>query len=212
MKKSFLAIIIIFSLIISTFLPVQTVAVMTNDLRSVLGVTRKNLVTWLESHSNDDYYLGTRYKPYDWRSPNGDLNSFGIHSNGSPGMNCTGFVWHALIKAGADFNLTPQLSNWSSFIKRYNIQTYVFRNKGQMLASEVLEKGDIIWVYDGNMNTVKDTHHVGIFWGDTPSQDRFWHSIFDNQTTWSGFNRISPIVSFPVVTYVVVKTELDEWF
>ena len=59
------------------------------------GITREKVVSELEAHESDSYYLGTRYMGDDWQSPNGDTGY-----NGSAGMNCTGFVSYVLRKVG----------------------------------------------------------------------------------------------------------------
>ena len=45
----------------------------TNYMTSV-GVTREAIVRELESHENDDFYLGTPYEGGDAQSPNGDAS------------------------------------------------------------------------------------------------------------------------------------------
>ena len=65
-----------------------------NDMTQY-GVTRAKIVSHLESHEHDDFYLGTPYQGGDWQSPNGDTSY-----NGSAGMNCTGFVSYVLRACG----------------------------------------------------------------------------------------------------------------
>ena len=69
-------------------------------LADVLSMDYGKYITWLKSHENDSYYLTTPYMPSAWRSPNGAINQYGYASDGvSAGMNCTGFIWHALYMA-----------------------------------------------------------------------------------------------------------------
>ena len=146
-----------------------------STVADVLGMNGEIYMDWLKSHQTDDYYLGTVYRPYDWRSPKGDP-SF----NGNVGMNCTGFVWHVLRQAtsvsGGNTDLIPALSGWVGFYKQYDIQRQYFPTKEEMLALGYLEKGDLIWIFDGSENTVSDYHHLGIYWGDGTS-DSWWHSL-----------------------------------
>ena len=173
----------------------------------VLGISAASLVRYLESHENDSFYLGTRYVGYDWRSPNGDVSY-----NGVAGMNCTGFVWHVLKSVGAkpssipNMGGTPQSAGrWYSWLKAHSNQvpSYDFANKSDMLNSGILEKGDIIWIWnenDGGKGYSSTTHHVGIFWGNTSNEDRFWHS------SPYGNNQISPITGLSnKVSYTVIK-------
>ena len=60
------------------------------------------------------------------------------------------------------------------------VSIYDFKTKSEMLRSGVLEKGDIIWIWnenEGGKYGISDTHHIGFFWGDTPYENRFWHSF-----------------------------------
>lgn len=162
------------------------------------GVTRGELVSWLKSHESDSYYLTTPYIGGDWRSPNGDINGWGEDSDGvTAGMNCTGFVWHALCAAhGWKDDIAsklPGMSYWLAAVREHNIENYCFDTKAEMLASGVLEKGDIIWMWDGPAWEVKGTHHVAIFWGDSPSQDLMWHSGAADGNGLGGLNEISGI-------------------
>ena len=165
-------------------------------IADVTGVTRAGLVGWLESNRFNSYYLTTPYVGSDWRSPNGDPSY-----NGSVGMNCTGFVWHAFTVAGASG--MPGMTGWLSWINAHNIEHYAFYSKVEMLSSGVLEKGDIIWIWDGDPYMLNPYHHVGIFWGSSSSEDLFWHSS-DN---FNG-NYITQIVGKASATsFTVIKTE-----
>lgn len=156
----------------------QKVVYANTTIADALGMDGGTYIDWLKSHQYDNYYLGTRYVPYDWRSPHGDI-SF----NGAEGMNCTGFVWHALMKptyqSGGNTDIIPGLSGWVSFYKQNNIQRQYFSSKSEMLTSGYPEKGDIIWIFDGNENTLSNYHHVGIYWGENGS-DLWWHSLDGN--------------------------------
>lgn len=180
-------------------------------ISDVYGVDRNELVTWLESHENDSYYIGTPYVPDDCRSPNGDINSWGEDSDGkTPGMNCTGFVWHALCAAHGNRddiqNRLPALTGWYTAIINNDLENYTFDSKEEMLQSGVLEKGDIIWIWDGRVGALSSFNHIGIFWGDSSSDDRMWHSAGDHLNNWNGINEITDIHGkADAVAYQVVK-------
>ncbi len=178
-------------------------------ISNVLGISAASVVMHLQSHVNDSFYLGTRYADDidDGRSPNGDP-SF----NGYPGMNCTGFVWYVLKSVGADPSSVPNLQDaplcaggWLSWQRSHGsrIPTYDFSSKSEMLNSGVLEKGDIIWIWnenEGGKHGYSGTHHVGFFWGDSSDEDCFWHS------SPYGGNQISPITGLSNnVSYTVMK-------
>lgn len=174
----------------------------------VLGMDGAVYLDWLNGHENDTYYLTTPYRPYDWRSPNGDP-AF----NGEPGMNCTGFVWHALMYpthlCGGNTEIIPALTGWVTFYRTYNIQRQYFSTREEMLASGYLEKGDIIWMFDGSEEVLSDYHHVVIYWGDGHS-DVCWQSIDGatdgNELAYDGniISRITSKCASPY--YLVLKT------
>ncbi|SHK27088.1 SpaA isopeptide-forming pilin-related protein [Hespellia stercorisuis] len=187
-------------------------------LADFLGMDPEIYLNWLESHANDDYYLTTPYRGYDWRSPNGDINSFGAASDGvSAGMNCTGFVWHALYKAtvasGGDTSNIPAMPpaiDWPTLYVNYGIEHRVFSTKEEMLTSGYCSKGDIIWMWDGSEANPYGDHHVAIYWGDASNPDLCWHSI-DGASDGNGLaydgNIISRIVAkVPGAQFTVVKT------
>lgn len=177
-------------------------------ISNALGISAAAVVMNLQSHEKDKFYLGTRYEPdLDYRSPNGDI-SF----NGAPGMNCTGFVWYVLKSAGATPSAIPNqqeysqcAGGWITWQRKYanQVPMYDFRSKSAMLNSGILEKGDVIWIWnenEGGKHGNSDYNHVGFFWGETSSQDLFWHS------SPNGGNQISPITGLSNnVSYTVMK-------
>ncbi|MFQ9910543.1 MAG: hypothetical protein ACLRWC_13480, partial [Acutalibacter sp.] len=129
----------------------------TNYMTSV-GVTREAIVRELESHENDDFYLGTKYVGGDAQSPNGDAS----YNSGTVGMNCAGFISYVLRKAGLDAETTMEImhrtpvnqygsglpydwlagaSNYKNLIENGNISAYAFRTKQELLSSGLAEKG-----------------------------------------------------------------------
>lgn len=162
-----------------------------NTSGSVLGVNRSSLVNWLMSHENDGYYRGTRYDTHLSQEtcmyPKGDLRW-----DGYTGMNCGGFVSHAYMKAGG--NLAPiaaeqSHSPWSGGPGRggcvnayrwygYAIDTCAnvtyFNSIDELLRSGLARKGDI--VFFNPYNPYADDSHIGFFWGNSPSENLFWHS------------------------------------
>ena len=159
---------------------------------SVLGVSRQRLLEQLISHENDSYYLGTRYdtslSPVCCTYPNGEPRS-----DGFTGMNCGGFVSHAYAKAGGDLSkIATDQSNspWpggpgrGSFCNAYRWYGYAldsgatvlqFNSVSELLASGEARKGDLVFFYP--FNPYSTDCHIGFFWGDTPYENRFWHSF-----------------------------------
>ena len=193
----------------------------TNYMTSV-GVTREAIVRELESHENDDFYLGTKYVGGDAQSPNGDAS----YNSGKVGMNCAGFISYVLRKAGLDAETTMEImhqtpvnqygsglpydwlagaSNYKNLIENGNISAYAFRTKQELLSSGLAEKGDIIlmWWSDTPGEDSAD-NHIGFFWGEASDDDVMWHS----GTEPSSGNQISAITpktegSF----YILIKIE-----
>ena len=189
------------------------------------GVTRAKIVSHLESHEHDDFYLGTPYQGGDWQSPNGDTSY-----NGSAGMNCTGFVSYVLRACGLNtgtfleqlsltgstvwagsglpYDLMSGASNYLNAVQNGDIAAYTFRDKSELLASGLAQKGDIILMW-WSLSPFDDgaDNHIGFFWGDSPSEDKMWHSSTHPQ---SG-NQISEIVpKTPGSYFILIKTENEE--
>lgn len=171
----------------------------------VLGVDRSRLVSWLESHEYDGYYLGTPFATF----PSGFGPDSCMYPNGSPrwdgyvGMNCAGFVAHAYQSAGGNLAVIGVNNNHSpyvggpgsgSYINAYRwygyavdsgAEIHAFRTVSAMLASGLAEKGDIIFFYPDNGWV---DCHIGIFWGDSPSENKIWHQIVPQNCMSACFN------------------------
>ncbi len=151
-------------------------------ISQVLGMNPQTYMDWLTSHEYDNYYIGTPYETYDYRNPNGDCKgAYGKYDTpGQAAMNCTGFVWHVLYKAtkasGGNTDIIPADIGWYTFYTSNNISRKYFSSKTEMLKSGYLTKGDIIWMFNGSETSIKDDHHIGIYWGNGKS-DILWHSI-----------------------------------
>ena len=195
-----------------------------NDMTQY-GVTRAKIVSHLEAHEHDDFYLGTPYQGGDWQSPNGDTSY-----NGSAGMNCTGFVSYVLRACGLDtgtfleqlsltgstvwtgsglpYDLMSGASNYLNAVQNGDIAAYTFRDKSELLASGLAQKGDILLMW-WSLSPFDDgaDNHIGFFWGDSSSEDKMWHSSTHPQ---SG-NQISEIVpKTPGSYFILIKTENEE--
>ena len=193
----------------------------TNYMTSV-GVTREAIVRELESHENDDFYLGTKYVGGDAQSPNGDAS----YNSGTVGMNCAGFISYVLRKAGLDAETTMEImhrtpvnqygsglpydwlagaSNYKNLIENGNISAYAFRTKQELLSSGLAEKGDIILMWWSNSPGADGAdNHIGFFWGKASDDDVMWHS----GTEPSSGNQISEITpKTPGSFYILIKIE-----
>ena len=197
-----------------------------------LGAT-KTVESVLSQHENDEYYLTT---PYGNKGPHGEGGAIdtwdcwkpkGEYGSGAY-MNCAGFVVAVLRACGADTSIIgnytakdgynrgneANASKWDEYCRDNNAVSYTFSSKEQMLASGILEKGDIIYMEPADWNHSNSDCHIGFFWGSSSSEDLFWHSsshadgivkgYFPNSAGGNVISKITP--KYPVRYYRVIKT------
>ena len=197
-----------------------------------LGAT-KTVESVLSQHENDEYYLTT---PYGNKGPHGEGGAYdtwdcwkpkGEYGSGAY-MNCTGFVVAVLRACGADTSIIGNYTakdgynrgnetnacKWDEYCRDNNAVSYTFSSKEQMLASGILEKGDIIYMEPADWNHSNSDCHIGFFWGSNSSEDLFWHSsshadgivkgYFPNSAGGNVISKITP--KYPVSYYRVIKT------
>lgn len=174
-----------------------------------LGITRDQIVTELEAHRYDNYYLGTRYGGL---SLSTGLTDPCMHPNGSPrwdgyiGLNCTGFVAFVIQKIGGNLNEIAAMGrigsyvnacNWIDYAKKYATY-YVYNSISELLTSGNAVKGDILYCEPDWSKRGADCH-IGIYWGDYPGHNQFWHQV--------DINKISHIYAGTLqVRYYIIKT------
>ena len=197
-----------------------------------LGAT-KTVESVLSQHENDEYYLTT---PYGNKGPHGEDGAIdtwdcwkpkGEYGSGAY-MNCAGFVVAVLRACGANTSIIgnytakdgynrgneSNASKWEEYCRDNNAVSYTFSSKEQMLASGILEKGDIIHMEPADWNHSNSDCHIGFFWGSNSSEDLFWHSsshadgivkgYFPNSAGGNVISKITP--KYPVRYYRVIKT------
>ena len=197
-----------------------------------LGAT-KTVESVLSQHENDEYYLTT---PYGNKGPHGEGGAIGTWDCWKPKgeygsgayMNCTGFVVAVLRACGANTSIIGNYTakdgynrgneanayKWEEYCRDNNAVSYTFSSKEQMLASGILEKGDIIYMEPVDWNHSNSDCHIGFFWGSNSSEDLFWHSsshadgivkgYFPNSAGGNVISKITP--KYPVRYYRVIKT------
>ena len=197
-----------------------------------LGAT-KTVESVLSQHENDEYYLTT---PYGNKGPHGEDGAIdtwdcwkpkGEYGSGAY-MNCAGFVVAVLRACGANTSIIgnytatdgynrgneANASKWDEYCRDNNAVSYTFSSKEQMLASGILEKGDLIYMEPADWNHSNSDCHIGFFWGSNSSEDLFWHSsshadgivkgYFPNSAGGNVISKITP--KYPVSYYRVIKT------
>lgn len=200
---------------------------LTLTLDKKLGCT-KDIGQYLQDMYDRDkaYYVGTPYnsnvfqEPYtNWMLANGETSD-----RKSGHMNCTGFVGNVIQKCGGNVKLISNrrtgwyinASNWHDFANGYtkqangtwqsdvskSVKSYKFSSVQAALNSGILEKGDILYFEPLNWNAPGADCHIGFFFGNTPSDNKFWHS----STHPSVGNQISAITPKVPSTLYVYKT------
>ena len=197
-----------------------------------LGAT-KTVESVLSQHENDEYYLTT---PYGNKGPHGEGGAIdtwdcwkpkGEYGSGAY-MNCAGFVVAVLRACGANTSIIGNYTakdgynrgnetnayKWDEYCRDNNAVSYTFSSKEQMLASGILEKGDIIYMEPADWNHSNSDCHIGFFWGSNSSEDLFWSSsshadgivkgYFPNSAGGNVISKITP--KYPVRYYRVIKT------
>ena len=197
-----------------------------------LGAT-KTVESVLSQHENDEYYLTTLYGNKGPHGEDGAIDTWdcwkpkGEYGSGAY-MNCAGFVVAVLRACGANTSIIgnytakdgynrgneTNASKWDEYCRDNNAVSYTFSSKEQMLASGILEKGDIIYMEPADWNHSNSDCHIGFFWGSNSSEDLFWHSsshadgivkgYFPNSAGGNVISKITP--KYPVRYYRVIKT------
>ena len=189
-----------------------------------LGFTRTEFVRYLVNHA--EAYLATPYTFDDLANP---------VAGEEGGMQCESFVWSAMFQVATQNRAdvpcgaaqTEPLGNgggWVDWAYYHGVEPIEFDSKSEMLSSGILEKGDIIWSFDAaGPYGISSGNHVGIFWGDTPSDDRFWHcaeeipgQVFAGRKDGNRITKIQGLVDTPSVWWVFklspdTKYKASEW-
>ena len=193
----------------------------------------KTVESVLSQHENDEYYLTTPYGNKGSHGEGGAINTWdcwkpkGEYGSGAY-MNCAGFVVAVLRACGANTSIIgnytakdgynrgneANASKWEEYCRDNNAVSYTFSSKEQMLASGILEKGDIIYMEPVDWNHSNSDCHIGFFWGSSSSEDLYWHSsshadgivkgYFPNSAGGNVISKITP--KYPVRYYRVIKT------
>lgn len=171
------------------------------DLPTFFGISTKAITAELTAHQSDGFYLGTPYRGLYLNpdegyclSPNGAPTSYG------PGMNCTGFVATVIRRAGGDISrITNNSTGFGGAANAYNWRDVLsatthrdsYNTVSEMLASGTMRKGDIIY-FEPDTSVTNYDCHIGFFWGNTPSENKFWHSYYPEGNIISDIKTKSP--------------------
>ncbi len=170
----------------------------------------RHLLYWMETHFND-YYFKT---PYDgiWthlEDPEALLRPYGEYGENG-GMNCSGFISHLIRSTGGDLKKVDAMGMEGGFIDadsylylglREYVQCRTYDSVEELLASGDAKKGDIMYLFPDKSENEDADCHLGIFWGDTSSENKFWSQAQDTGcgvTEIRMLNPIKKIYLFPI--------------
>ena len=85
----------------------------------------------------------------------------------------TSIIGNYTAKDGYNRGNETNASKWDEYCRDNNAVSYTFGSKEQMLASGILEKGDIIYMEPADWNHSNSDCHIGFFWGGNSSEDLF---------------------------------------
>ncbi|WP_407855916.1 hypothetical protein [Enterococcus hailinensis] len=174
---------------------------------SYLGTTRQRVVNELSAHQNDRFYFGTPYRGLSSSNPEPFLSPYGAPNAYGPGMNCTGFVACVMRRSGGNLNRISGITQgWGSYANAYNwrdalmrnTEYYTFNSVDALLKSGKAQKGDIIY-FDPVWTDINYDCHIGIFWGNSSTENKIWHQVLAGNMTSNIFSgtRFSKIYLFP---------------
>ena len=168
------------------------------NLCQFLGIDGRKYYNFLKTHISDKTYIGTKYSKNSYKDGANGFSGW-VNSAGA-GMDCEGFIDNVLKQCGASHPMSVGGGGkgWVAYNNHHGLPYYDYSSKEDMLASGILDYGDIIWMFDtSGPNSISSIHHVGIFVGSNPYEDKLWHSTFamSNQygSTVNG-NQVSRIV------------------
>ncbi|MDT2555494.1 VaFE repeat-containing surface-anchored protein [Enterococcus raffinosus] len=180
---------------------IRSARALSPDLPTFFGISTEAITAELTAHQSDGFYLGTPYRGL-YTNPDEDycLSPNGAPTSYGPGMNCTGFVAEVIRRAGGDISrITNNSTGFGGAANAYNWRdvlratTYsdTFNTVSEMLASGTMRKGDIIY-FEPDVSVTNYDCHIGFFWGNTPSENKFWHSYYPDGNIISGVKTKSP--------------------
>ena len=174
-----------------------------------LGAKPGKVLEELQAHEKDGYYLGTPYSGFPLTAENCMRPNGAYGGNGA--MNCTGFVAYVLEKCGADLSGIDKgslrggkvnASNWFHWMTDNAVESYHYNTIDELLAGGKAQKGDVIYFEPVSWEEEDADCHIGFFWGDSSSDNRFWHSA----SIPSSGNQISELVAKSRSTVYLFKT------
>ena len=148
-----------------------------------------DLIDFMESHFND-YFFKTPYTGL-WEHlyhPEELIRPYGEYGD-EGGMNCTGFLSSLVYYSGGDLDKLAEMGMEGSFGDadsylylglRGLVQYAKYDSVDEYLKSGNARKGDFIYLMPSKRDDPNADCHVGVFWGDNPSENKLWSQTYAN--------------------------------
>ena len=174
-----------------------------------------NIFDWMISH-HTDYYFKTNYTSLRYHSthPEELIRPYGEYGEDSA-MNCTGFISSLVYYSGGDLERVSAMGryggygngdNYLSLATKGYVRYEVFRSAKDLLKSGKAHKGDIMYlapVWRSGADC-----HMGVFWGDTSSENALWSQTMRTKCTVTEIYMVDPvnqIYYFPISRNSVIE-------
>ena len=155
---------------------------------------------FMTSHFSD-YYFKMPYRNLygNTNTPERLIRPYGEFGDDA-GMNCTGFISSLVYYSGGDLSLVTAMGRFGGYGNADNylmlatkglVRYEVFKDVKQLLSSGKAKKGNIFYLapkWKSGMDC-----HMGVFWGDTPSENKLWSQTAATWCTVTEIYMVDPI-------------------
>lgn len=121
---------------------------------SIFRIDGRKYYNFLKTHISDKTYIGTKYSKNSYKDGANGFSGW-VNSAGA-GMDCEGFIDNVLKQCGASHPMSVGGGGkgWAAYNNHYGLPYYDYSSKADMLASGILDYGDIIWMFDTSSRIV----------------------------------------------------------
>ncbi len=155
---------------------------------------------WMTSH-HSDYYFKTNYDSiaYHSKHPEELIRPYGEYGEESA-MNCTGFISSLVYYSGGDLSKVSDMGEYGGFVNGDNylnlalrglVEYDTYSSAASLLKSGNAAKGDILYLAPV-WRSGRDCH-MGVFWGDTPSENKLWSQTLRTKCTVTEIYMVDPV-------------------
>lgn len=155
---------------------------------------------WMTDHFSD-FYFKTPYRDLygNTTRPERLIRPYGLFGDDA-GMNCTGFISSLVYYSGGDLSKVSDMGRFGGYgnADNYlrlalsgNVQYKRYNSVSEFLKSGDAKKGNILYLapkWKSGMDC-----HMGVFWGDTSSENKLWSQTYATLCTVTEIYMIDPI-------------------